>query len=64
MGSPPMSLIPATLSINDGKLCAEITVGPSAAKRVQLALNGFDTSTLDLLIATGSSVLRVCALST
>ncbi len=52
MGSPPMNLIPATLSINDGKWCAEISVGPTVAKLVQLPLHGFDT-----LTRTGSSVL-------
>ncbi len=57
MGSPPMNLIPATLAINDGKLCAEVTVGPTGSKRVHLPLFGFDTSTLDTLTSTGSSVL-------
>ncbi len=57
MGSPPMNLIPATLAINDGKLCAEISVGPSAATHVQLPLAGFNTSTLEMLTSTGASVL-------
>ena len=57
MGSPPMNLIPATLAINDGKLCAEITVGPSSATRVQLPLDGFHTSAHSSLTTNGSSVL-------
>ena len=57
MGSPPMNLIPATLSTHDGNLRAEVTVGPTAAKRVQLPLQGFDMSSLDGVMATGSSVL-------
>ena len=57
MGSPPMNLIPATLAINDGKLCAEITIGPSSATRVQLPLDGFHTSALASLTTNGSSVL-------
>ena len=57
MGSPPMNLIPATLANNDGKLCAEITIGPSSATRVQLPLDGFHTSALASLKTNGSSVL-------
>ena len=57
MGSPPMNLIPATLAINDGLLYAEFSVGPSGLTKTRLALSAFDTSTLDALSATGSSIL-------
>lgn len=57
MGSPPMNLIPATLSVNDGSQCAEVSVGPTAAKHVQLPLVGFDVLTLGGLMSAGSLVL-------
>ena len=57
MGSPPMNLIPARLSSKDGKLCAEITLGPTAARKVQLPLNGFDASALETLSTNAASVL-------
>ena len=57
MGSPPMNLIPAVLSIKTGKLLAEMTVGPTAQTRIQLPLNGFDTTALEKWISTGTPVL-------
>ena len=57
MGSPPMNLIPAVLSVVNGKLCAEFTVGPTAAARVTLPLSGFDPAIFNALTTTGSSVL-------
>ena len=57
MGSPPMNLIPARLSSKDGKLCAEITVGPTAAKKVLLPLNRFDASAVETLSANATPVL-------
>ena len=61
MGSPPMNLIPVTLAVNDGVLCAEFTVGrgdDESTKRVaRLPLLGFNLSDLQAVPRTGTSVL-------
>jgi multiple sugar transport system ATP-binding protein len=61
MGSPPMNLIPVTLAVNDGVMCAEFSVGVAvngAPDRVaRLPLLGFNLSDLETIPATGTSVL-------
>ncbi len=61
MGSPPMNLIPATLAVNDGELCAEFSVGggvDESTKRVaRLPLLGFNLSDLRAIPERGTSVL-------
>lgn len=61
MGSPPMNLIPATLAVNDGVLCAEFSVGSGDVERTanvtRLPLVGFNLSDLQTIPATGISVL-------
>ena len=61
MGSPPMNLIPVTLAVNDGVLCAEFSVGSGSDESTQrvarLPLLGFNLSDLETLPARGSHVL-------
>jgi multiple sugar transport system ATP-binding protein len=62
MGSPPMNLIPATLTVNDGELCAEFSVGQSegtspGTRVVRLPLRGFSIADLTTLPEAGASVL-------
>ena len=61
MGSPPMNLIPVTLAVNDGVLCAEFSLGSGAdtlAKRVaRLPLTGFNLSDLQTISERATSVL-------
>lgn len=54
MGSPPMNLIPATLAINDGMLCAHFSTGDATAT---LPLRGFDVDALRALGENTSGVL-------
>ena len=46
MGSPPMNLIPASLAVNDGLLCAHFSLGQTDAS---LPLHGFDLRALHAL---------------
>ena len=61
MGSPPMNLIPATLAVNDGVLCAEFSVGSappgSGTPMVRLPLHGFALADLQSVRERGTSVL-------
>ena len=60
MGSPPMNLIPVTLAVNDGVLCAEFLVGSggeSTQRLARLPLSGFNLSDLENIPALGASVL-------
>ncbi len=61
MGSPPMNLIPVTLAVNDGVLCAEFLVGSggdeSTKRLARLPLLGFNLSDLETIPERGSSVL-------
>ncbi|MBC7710626.1 MAG: sn-glycerol-3-phosphate ABC transporter ATP-binding protein UgpC [Rhizobacter sp.] len=61
MGSPPMNLIPVTLAVNDGVLCAELSVGravdESTTQVARLPLLGFNLSDLATIPEAGTSVL-------
>ncbi len=61
MGSPPMNLIPVTLAVNDGVMCAEFSVGVAADcapdRVARLPLVGFNLSDLETIPETGTSVL-------
>ena len=61
MGSPPMNLIPVTLAVNDGVMCAEFSVGVAAEgspdRVARLPLLGFNLSDLETIPVTGTSVL-------
>jgi multiple sugar transport system ATP-binding protein len=61
MGSPPMNLIPVTLAVNDGVMCAAFSVGVAAngtpVRVARLPLLGFNLSDLETIPATGTSVL-------
>ena len=57
----PMNLIPVTLAVNDGVLCAELSVGngtDESIKRIaRLPLLGFNLSDLETIPERGTSVL-------
>ena len=61
MGSPPMNLIPVTLAVNDGLLCAEFSVGSRAGqpgeRNARLPLPGFNIADLQTVPASGTSLL-------